>query len=70
MFVIQVTDDDISVETGLETPKVACKLQLINNTTSTTNITLIDATGSNNILPQVSASFNMYLLQGQEFYNI
>ena len=62
MFVIQVTDDDISVETGLETPKVACKLQLINNTTSTTNITLIDATGSNNILPQVSASMNMHLL--------
>lgn len=64
MFVIQVTSDDISVETGLETPKVACKLQLINNTTSTSSITLIDATGSNNILPQVSASFNMYLLQG------
>ena len=64
MFVIQVTDDDLSIETGLETPKVACKLQLINNTTSTPNITLIDATGSNNILPQVSASFNMYLLQG------
>ncbi len=62
MFVIQVMDDDISVETGLETPKVACKLQLINNTTSTSDITLIDATGSNNILPQVSASMNMHLL--------
>ena len=47
----------------LETPKMACKLQLINNTTSTSSITLIDATGSNNILPQVSASMNMYLLQ-------
>ena len=62
MFVIQVTPDDLSVETGLDTPKMACKLQLINNTTSTPNITLIDATGSNNILPQVSASMNMYLL--------
>ena len=63
MFVIQITEDDFSTETGLESPKVACKLQLINNTTSTPSITLIDATGSNNILPQVSASMNMYLLQ-------
>lgn len=63
MFVVQITSDDLNVETGLETPKVACKLQLINNTTSTSSITLIDATGSNNILPQVSASMNMYLLQ-------
>jgi hypothetical protein len=62
MFVVQITDDDISVETGLDMPKLACKLQLINNTTSTPSISLIDATGSNNILPQVSASFNMYLL--------
>lgn len=61
-FVIEVTGEDLSVETGLETPTTACKLQLINNTTSTPSITLIDATGSNNILPQVSASMNMYLL--------
>lgn len=63
MFVVQITGDDMTTETGLETPKMACKLQLINNTTSTSSITLIDATGSNNILPQVSASMNMYLLQ-------
>jgi len=63
MFVIQVTADDMTSETGLESPTAACKLQLINNTTSTPTITLIDATGSNNILPQVSASMNMYLLQ-------
>jgi len=62
MFVVQITEDDLTSETGLDQPKTACKLQIINNTTSTSSITLIDATGSNNILPQVSATFNMYLL--------
>ena len=59
-FVLKLGNDDCTYETGIQTPKHGCKLQLINK--GDNMISLMDAESTNNGLPQVSATLSMVLL--------
>lgn len=59
-FVIEIKADDFSVSTGLPIPLYACKLEIVNNTQTTSNVVLPDYGSSSNNLPQITASVNIF----------
>lgn len=61
-FVIEIKAEDFSVSTGLPIPLYACKLQIVNNTQTTSNVILPDYGSSSNNLPQITSSVNIFRL--------
>ena len=61
-FMIEITLKDFSVSTGLPIPLYACKLEIVNNTQSTSNVVLPDYGSSSNNLPQITSSVCIYCL--------
>lgn len=61
-FIIEIEEQDFSVSTGLSMPLYACKLEIVNNTQTTSNVVLPDYGSSSNNLPQITASACIYCL--------
>lgn len=61
-FIIEIKQQDFSVSTGLPVPLYACKLEIVNNTQTTSNVVLPDYGSSSNNLPQITASACIYCL--------
>ena len=62
-FITEILNTDINIETPNFTVGLACKLEIVNNTSQYPSITLYSSTSAGNILPQNSASMTVLLIK-------
>ena len=62
-FILQITDSDMIMPNIFSPTTYACSLELINNTTYTSYITLFGTSSAGNIIPQVTASISVISIQ-------
>ena len=61
-FIMQITDEDMTMQTNLSPSGFACKLQLINNTAFVPYITLFGSSSAGNSIAQTTATITIMLI--------
>lgn len=62
-FITQITDEDINTPTGNSPTGVACKLEVVNNSSQYPSVTLYGSASTGNLIAQNSASFSIFLIR-------
>jgi hypothetical protein len=61
-FILQLTDDDMSIPSMFSPTGVSCKLELINNTSFVPFVTLYDSSNLGYSIPQINSTITIFLL--------
>ena len=64
----KITQNDLNIQTPNSPSGLACKLEIINNTSQYPSITLYSSNSAGNSIPQNSASMTVLLIKS--FYNL
>jgi hypothetical protein len=62
-FILQITDNDMIMPNIFSPTTYACSLELINNTTYASYITLFGTSSAGNMIPQVTATISVISIQ-------